>query len=423
MRPWQTALVYTVAGMVFASITAIVWASNDPASLPLSSLALSFWIFFWPTAIAVNLAAGATPSTRLDVVAAYFAVFAGMAAFGLARNPELDWRGLASLWLLVDALPTALLVIFLARPLRAVGPLVFAVSVVAAAIAQLASGDDATPATRIAVTLVVLGALGWPLLAAIGALHARKLVGDQSLVAASVWLVFAVVYALASNGAGPAQWAGGAAAFAGYGIVARGGHMAVRRGRRGTEPRRLLLLRSGAARPGSELLFDMLARHWLHVGGVARVASGATLSAGDLLELVHRRRVMNEGRYDPNPDPDGRFRVDVIPASAAVQCETLREVAAQCDVVLVDLRHFARARFQSAAELERVLDTIDLTRVVFVVAGRGDRSFLESMLTHGWSRLAADSPNQQPGVHAARLVSDPADSPAALRALLGILAS
>ena len=100
-----------------------------------------------------------------------------------------------------------------------------------------------------------------------------------------------------------------------------------------------------------------------------------------------------------------------------------REVAARSDAVLVDVRRFGRARADSASELGGLLDTADLARVVFVVADGDDQRLLAATLDRCWSRLAADSPNRRPGAHVARLVGDPADSPAALRALLGILAS
>ena len=137
LRPWQTALVYAAAGATFAAITAIVWRSSNRAA----HATLLFWTFYWPAVISVNLVAGTTPATRRGAVAAYFSVFAAIAAFGLARDPNLAWRDLAIFWWLVDALPTALLAVFLARPLRAVGPLVFAVLLMATALTQLAIGD------------------------------------------------------------------------------------------------------------------------------------------------------------------------------------------------------------------------------------------------------------------------------------------
>ena len=424
IRPWHAALVYAVAGATFAMLTTIVQAIVPGAApLRISSFALSFWTFFWPAVIGVNLVAGATPSTRLDVVAAYFAVFAGIAAFELARAPDLDWRGLIGFWLLVDAVPTALLGVFLMRPLRAVGPLVFALVLVAAATAQGSNGESVSLGTRVAATVLVAGILGFLASWGIGALRMRGQLGEQPLLMASIWLVFGVIYVLASVRDETPRWIGGGAAFAGYLVVSELGHAVLRRKRRGTASRGLLLLRVSTRQARSERLFDALARHWLHVGAVARVASRTTPATGELVDFVRRRHATGEPGWDRAQGPDGRFRIHTIPAGAAAQHQALREVGAQNDVVLADLRQFAHARFQSTTEFDRILDTIDLAQLVFVIADRGDRNLLEALLNQGWQRLAPDSPNRQPGTHVARLVGDPADSPAALRKLLGILAS
>ena len=373
--------------------------------------------------IAVNLVAGTTPATRWGAVAAYFAVFAGIAAFSLARNPDLAWRDLAMFWFLVDALPAALFAIFLARQLRAVGPLVLAFLLVSTGAAQLAIGDRAQFGARLAAAALVAGALGWPLLRATGALYARRRSSDQSLLVAAVWLSFGVVYALAPRDANRVRWAGCVAAFAGYLLAVRAGHGFVRRMRRGSAPKQLLLLRATATRSRSESLFDALARHWLHVGSIARIAEADAPETRDLLALLHGQVAPADATRDRPADPDGRFRVEAFPMRAEAGRQTLREVAARSDAVLVDARRFGRARSDSSAELEGLLDTADLARVVFVVADSADQHLLEATLDRCWSRLAPDSPNRRPGAHVARLVGDPADSPAALRALLGILAS
>src|SRR6185295_273417 len=94
-------------------------------------------------------------------------------------------------------------------------------------------------------------------------------------------------------------------------------------------------------------LFDALARHWLHVGGVTRIANGADLDTRDLLAVLRGRGI-------------------------GARQQTLRELAAQSDVVLVDLRRSGSADGDSNAEFVRLLDATDLERVVFVVEDAAD---------------------------------------------------
>lgn len=399
LRPWQAALVHAVAGLVFAAITTVAWRiANLGAPIRLSPTALLFWTFCWPAVIAANLVAGTTAATRRGGVAAYFSIAAAIAAFGLVRNPGLPWRELAMFWLLANAATSAVFALFLVRRLRAVGPLVFALALVAAVAAQIALGGSAALATRLVATALVAAALLWPLLFAIGALHARGHGDDQSLLVASVWASFGAVYALATSGAGSFRAATAVAGFAGALLATRIGHDVVRRVRRANEPKRLLLLRAATALPRSESLFDALTRHWSHVGSVARVADGTELETHDLLDFVGG------------------------PHRAGARRRSLQELATQSDVVLVDLRRFGRTRFHSVTEIDRLLDATDLARVVFVIADATDEGCLAATLERCWHRLAPDSPNRRPGAHVARVVGDPAGSPAALRALLGILA-
>lgn len=400
LRPWQAALVQAVAGLVFAAITTLAWRiANLGAPVRLSTTALVFWTFFWPAVIAANLVAGTTAATRGGAIAAYFSIAAAIAAFGLVRNPELAWRELALFWLLANATTSAVFLAFLARRLRAVGSVVFALALVVAAAVQIAFGGDATIAARLFATALVATALLYPLLFAIGALHARDGGDDQSLLVATSWVAFGSVYALAASGAPSLRAATGLAAVAGALVATRIGRDIVRRMRRAYEPKQLLLLRVTTALTPGESLFDALTQHWSHVGSVARVADGTALETHDLLGVI-----------------GGSRRADV-------RRRTLRELATHSDVVLMDLRRFGRAHFHSTEEIDRVLDATDLGRVVFVIADAADEGCLELALERCWRRLAPDSPNRRPGAHVARVVGDPTGSPAALRALLGVLAS
>jgi hypothetical protein len=60
----------------------------------------------------------------------------------------------------------------------------------------------------------------------------------------------------------------------------------------------------------------------------------------------------------------------------------------------MDLRSFSPNNQGCIFELGRLVDSVDLTRVVFLVDDTTDRSFLESSMQRLWQRMSAESPNQ-----------------------------
>jgi len=89
----------------------------------------------------------------------------------------------------------------------------------------------------------------------------------------------------------------------------------------------------------------------------------------------------------------------------------------------MDLRSFSASNHGCVYELGRLLDTIDLGRVVFVTDKTTDRGFLEATLQQQWSILAAESPNRSAGEPAARFFEAHGPTAAETRALVGHLAS
>src|SRR5205085_9772725 len=84
--PWQSAVIYTAAGSVFAVVMTIAWlvATRDPR-IPISKVLLLFLTFFWPAVLTVNLVAGVRRN-RLITVCAYFGMFLAVVVMALARS-------------------------------------------------------------------------------------------------------------------------------------------------------------------------------------------------------------------------------------------------------------------------------------------------------------------------------------------------
>lgn len=454
---WRAAGVYAAAIAAFAAAMTAAWllATRDAAIGPVK-LALLFWTYFWPAVLAANLVASTDGRTRLLVALAYVAVYLPIAGIALARSPDLTVVQLAQHWLLTNAPPTVLLYAFLARRIRAVGPIVLAFSVLAVlgsqiAVALVGSSEAGMRAAVAAGAVLGLGgravfwvtmALGlalaaigaWFVLRWLGARYANKRVSDEMLTVDATMLVFAVTQSI---GLVFEHWtwiASGVVAFVAYRVVAAAGW---RRMPGVGAPKWLLLLRVFALGARSEPLFDAVRKRWLRRGGIAMIAGPDLVTSavepdeflGFLSGQLGRRFVgggddlaARIAAMDRLPDPDGRYRVAEFFCRADTWQATMQRLVAECDAVLMDLRSFSAANQGCVFELGRLLDSIDLARVVFVIDRTTDRSFLESTLARLWSSLAADSPNRRAAAPAARFFEVSGPTAAQTRALLGQLA-
>lgn len=129
--PWRAAAVYMGAGFCYALVlTTTFLAATGSELLPLRFLLL-FWIYAYPVVLTINLVAAATRRAKLGTASVYFLVLAALGAFGIARSPTLSWDQIAVLWLFTNLPATVLLLAFLNRRVRAVGPLVLTFMILA----------------------------------------------------------------------------------------------------------------------------------------------------------------------------------------------------------------------------------------------------------------------------------------------------
>jgi hypothetical protein len=82
----------------------------------------------------------------------------------------------------------------------------------------------------------------------------------------------------------------------------------------------------------------------------------------------------------------------------------MKKLAAGADAVLMDLRTFSQANQGCVFELQQVLASVPLERVVFLIDDTTDRAFLEAVLQGSWRDLDADSPNRRLATPRIRLV-------------------
>ena len=455
--PWPTAVVYLAAGAAYALIMTAAWflATHDLQIGSIKALFL-FWTFYWPAMLAVILVAAQGRTQKILIVLGYVAIYVALAVVELARSPDFTWNQAALFWIIENGPTTVMLYFFLGRRIRSVGPLVLAFAILALLGAQLAisllGASEARMLTAVKIgaaiglggsgifiaTLllgfVLFAAVAWLALRWIGARYSAKKLSDESLSVDVIFVLFAII---ASVDLVFEHWiwiTTGLVALVAYKVVARiGFHLLPTT----SSPKRLLLLRVFALGKRSQQFFDAIRKAWLRGGDIAMIAGPDLVTSavepheflgflsgklgrtfvGDETDLDRRVAAM-----DSRPDPDGRHRVAQFFCRADTWQPTMRRLVAESDAVLMDLRSFSPSNRGCVYELGRLLDAIDLSRVVFVTDRSTDHAFLEATLQQQWSTLAPESPNRSADGPAARFFEIHGPTAAEIRALVGHIA-
>lgn len=455
--PWKTAAIYAIGGTCYAVIMTSGWlAATRDEDIVWTKVLLLFWTYFWPVALAAVMIAAYDRVRRLQVFAAYFLALLIIIAIANARNPDLGMLSLPLYWIIQNGPPTALVLVFLLRPIRAVGPLVvsflIAVAIGSQSLIMAASANDrllrgisdlgvklglnstAVFIGMIAVGMLAFTLLGWPLLRLIGKRYEARKLSDQSITLDASWLLFAVVQSIGLAFEAPPWILTGLLAFIGYKLVCG---LGFRLSRAATKPvgesKTLLLLRVFALGKRSEKLFDKLRKHWQYAGGINMIAGPdlvtTTIEPHEFLDFVSGRlgrQFVTDAedlerrlaKIEQKPDPDGRYRIYEFFCRGNTWQMTMQRLAADCDAVLMDLRGFSAANQGCVFELGRLLDGVDLNRVLFLIDETTEQEFLETTLKGLWQNLSADSPNQTAASPTARLFTISRQSERELGALL-----
>lgn len=450
--------VYVVAGLTYALVLTSAWfVFMRGEGFVLSRFLWLMSCYAWPTALAVGMLAAVSRGQRVLVAVAYFAMLFAVAIYGLMRNAELSPDQLVFFWIYTNAPATLLLLAFLNRRVRAVGPLVLAFMVTAVIgsqvlISAIGSGDAGMRAAVTAGSMVglggtgtffalmllgfaIFGVAGWWALKWIGRRYQARTLSDQSLTLDAMWLLFGVIQSITLAFEGWVYVLTGLAAFAVYKAVAAAGFALTGVGVRPKAEPMLLLLRVFALGSRSEKLFDALSKRWLRAGSISMIAGPdlvtSTVEPHEFLDflggelsrqfvrgpddLERRVRAMELG-----PDPDGRYRVNEFFCYADTWKHTMRALASRADAVLMDLRSFSPQNQGCIYELHQLLESVPLERVVFLLDDATDRAFLERSLQDAWLRVPTDSPNRGAGAQA-KLLRVASQQAADVRGLLKLL--
>ncbi len=429
--PWRAALVYLAGDCLFAAVITLSFlrASNNEI-LPIRFLVL-LWIYAWPLVLSLSLVAATCRRTKLLLLAAYIAGFALLGAIVLSRSPDSSAGQLAVLWFSTNLPPTVLMLVFLIRRVRAVGPLVVTFMILALTGSNLLlSILDRRQALLRSVSEVgfslglggtgvfwamnligflLFAALGWLVLQWIRRRYQAKTISDQSLILDALWLLFGVSYSIGLVFEGAVWILSSLAAFAAYKLAVFLGFRAIAPATGSPGTVSLLILRVFSLGKRSEDLFDGVTRYWRYLGNVQLITgpdlAAATVEPHEFLAFLSGKldllfidgpetlaRRVNE--LDSRPDFDGRFRVNDFFCHDDTWRMTLERLVEKSDVVLMDLRGFAPQNAGCVYEVHELVSSAVLGRVVITIDDTTDVPFLEKTLNDAWAGMRLDSPNR-----------------------------
>ena len=432
-------LAYCAGAAAYATV--MTWLTLAPASppLPVAAWVGQWWIHAWPVvptlALLLVLDRGGTIRLALSFLLAGAVIVAGSTAALQLLRGTLNTAPITNVfWMLVvlgeDAwLPLTLLVITGWRRVRAVIPLVLAVTLlfgfasmfsiaafmrlfnlpaVAGALMDVAAFTSSEAALFLPFMLVSLpvGWVAWGLVRRLAGAFGRKRFSDLQLVV-DCWWVVVIAERIAMSLVrihGPWSLAGGAAAFAAYRIIVA---LALRGSERSRSAaaKRLLLLRVFGYQARTEALFDRVAQRWRFRGPVQLIAgvdlAMRTVDPGDLLAFVDGRLADNWvrtvediaprlDRLDLRRDPDARFRINELYCRDDTWRPTLEALLDHTDTVLMDLRSFCEKNAGCIFELEQMVRRVSTDEIVLVCDRTTDLELLERIVGAAWETARRD---------------------------------
>jgi hypothetical protein len=432
-------LTQCAAGAAFALTAVLTYVGVTRESPSLVALIFRSLCWLLPLVIVQWLIWTGSRRHRWWTLGAYFGALALISAAVAQRTPAIEIQGFRipgfvqpSLSWAMQSAPMLLLLLFLNRKVRSIGPSLLVMALVICAggmVAYVMSTSAAGAALAIAVLpgdlflqgsriAFVVGALAFtPLalvaLALLGAADRRKWVNDQSIVFDTIWMLSALYFCqMMAHEDGPGFWKG-LLPFIAYKIVSLAAGFIARRAARLRPPRRLLLLRvfgdrGRRDRRRTEALFDQLTARWAWLGPIQTCAApdlaASTIGPTKFLDFITgrlgRRFVIEHGdverrlaAVDPRPDIDGRYRVNELFCGSDTWQALMRGLMRANDRVLMDLRGFDETRLGSRYELGVLLDEVPAERIVLLVDGSTDRALLGQVIADHAQALHSQSPN------------------------------
>ena len=333
------------------------------------------------------------------------------------------------LWVLY-ALPSLILLLFLNKTIRTIGPLVLLFVFVVmlgnhVAFTLLSLPAVMTFAVNVAVAIglgghaafwgfSILGMLVavWPAWLAVAFLrdrYAAKRMSEFQFTVDAIWMLQALMLAFSFyREQGVVAMSAALVPLLAWRLALALALRPLAAAARTRPPQRLLLLRVYGFGRRSRRLFDLLGTRWRLLGSIDLIAApdlaSRTIEPSTFLDFIRGRlarlfvRTPDNLRerlavIDRQPDPDARFRVNQLFCSDDMWKDAVIALMGEASLVVMDLRGFSMQRAGCVFELQTLLDTVPLERLVFLFDWTTDRAALQTVLEERWQQLDGASPN------------------------------
>lgn len=211
------ATVYGAAGALFVLLMTFAWFVASGIEFSFFRCLMIFWTMGWPVVLSINLIAASTRRVLMVSTGLYFAVYLLLGAIALLRSPDFTADQIIVLWLAFNLMPTALLLFFLNRQIRSVGPLVLVFMIVGLTGSVVATSviGQSEAALRLLIEITShiglgdhafasINMAGFACFAVLGGLLAiwirrgydSKILSDQAILLDSVWIIFGITHAV-----------------------------------------------------------------------------------------------------------------------------------------------------------------------------------------------------------------------------------
>lgn len=410
----RLALAYGAGGLAHTALLTGVFGIARPDLMSSLGMGTAMLVFMIPTLATVLYLFTASPMLWIATIGAVFLV--SIAMLGHAGPLALLMFELHVL------VPAVLFLVFNARPWRGIAPLLLLVLafasvswVFAAEFMRALGAQDGLVMWMARIAGFLTGAwIGYKALQKLRTLNDAGWLSDEEIFLDSWWLLYTIVQTVINVITFGAAFFLTFLLFPVYFLVKRCTCRMLGLGNTGRRPLRLLLLRVFGYDARAQRLFDYLDRRWRFIGKVELIAGRdlATRNIGPLefsefLSARLQQRFITgldalEARLrvaDDSPYPDGRFRAEHYYCRDDTWQPAMRALAADCDVVLMDLRGFEASNAGARYELEHLSRTAPRKPVVLLADEQTERGELSAVLAErkqsgNWQVIPSSSARQ-----------------------------
>ncbi|WP_201210576.1 hypothetical protein [Rhodocyclus purpureus] len=443
----RAVVVEIVAGLAFGLVAAWLQLRAGGHEPNVNRIAMITWPWAWPTVLALGLIWGGDRHRTLLALAGYFiGLLLICAHIALGDTPTMSIYGIRTpaffqglVFWVTTLSASPILLLFLNRAIRSIGPSLLAMMLVATAGGMLAQLAASTPAGMTALVtangimhlptgwvlhiatlagMVAFAPLAWVLGKLLRTAYAAKWLSDQSLVIDTLWIFQASLLSIDLTWEiGHEGWIG-LGAFLLYKLITVAGMWPAARAARKRKPLRLLLLRvfsrrdkegkTVSRRASAEKLFDLINSRWRYAGPIYMIAApdlaSSTIDPDEFLDFLagrlHERFILNPSdlqarlaALDDRCDFDARWRATEFFCGEETWRTAVQALMARSDLVAMDLRDFRPENEGCRFELQALVDLVPIQRVLLLVDKSTDISFLKATLDFCIGQAPANSPN------------------------------